>query len=75
MPAFKVHCKTVAGFAAFKNQLSYLPHSGKVLSTLAPELAGYETTKGSLHFPVDAPLPSRLVRQLVAARLGELGLG
>ena len=31
MPAFKVRGKTVAGFAAFKNHLSYLPHSGSVL--------------------------------------------
>jgi uncharacterized protein YdhG (YjbR/CyaY superfamily) len=28
MPAFKIQGKTVAGFAAFKNHLSYLPHSG-----------------------------------------------
>jgi hypothetical protein len=30
MPAFKVQGKTVAGFAAFKNHLSYLPHSESV---------------------------------------------
>ena len=34
MPAFKVRGKTVAGFAAFKNHLSYLPHSGSVLSAI-----------------------------------------
>jgi uncharacterized protein YdhG (YjbR/CyaY superfamily) len=34
MPAFKVRGKTVAGFAAFKNHLSYLPHSGSVLEKL-----------------------------------------
>lgn len=32
MPAFKVEGKVIAGFAAFKNHLSYLPHSGFVLS-------------------------------------------
>src|SRR5450755_3537623 len=32
LPAFKVHGKVVAGFAAFKQHLSYLPHSGSVLS-------------------------------------------
>jgi len=49
MPAFKVDGKTVAGFAAFKNHLSRLPHSGSVL----PACVGahrYEGTKGSLHF-------------------------
>jgi uncharacterized protein YdhG (YjbR/CyaY superfamily) len=74
MPAFKVHGKTVAGFAAFKNHLSYMPHSGSVLSTLAADLAGYEMTKGSLHFPVGEPLPASLVHTLVTTRMRELGL-
>jgi uncharacterized protein YdhG (YjbR/CyaY superfamily) len=74
MPAFKVQGKTVAGFAAFKNHLSYLPHSGSVLPRLATELAGYERTAGSLHFPIDQPLPAALVKKLVRARLQELGL-
>ncbi|MDQ2748670.1 MAG: DUF1801 domain-containing protein [Actinomycetota bacterium] len=74
MPAFRVQGKTVAGFAAFKNHLSYLPHSGSILPNLAPELVGYEGTKGSLHFPIDQPLPAAIVNKLVSARLRELGL-
>lgn len=74
MPAFKVEGKTVAGFAAFKNHLSYMPHSGSVLSTLAEDTDGYETSKGTLKFAVDGPLPTDLVRKLVDARLRELGL-
>jgi uncharacterized protein YdhG (YjbR/CyaY superfamily) len=73
MPAFKVHGRTVAGFAAFTKHLAYLPHSGSTLSDLAGELAGYERTKGSLHFPIDEPLPQSLVNSLVAVRLRELG--
>jgi uncharacterized protein YdhG (YjbR/CyaY superfamily) len=46
MPAFRTHGKTVAGFA-FKNHLSYLPHSGTVLEQLADDLAGYTMTKGA----------------------------
>jgi uncharacterized protein YdhG (YjbR/CyaY superfamily) len=72
MPAFRVGGKVVAGFAAFKDHLSYLPHSGSVLAELAGDLAGYTMTKGSLHFPVDAPLPDALVAKLVAARRAEL---
>ena len=72
MPAFKVNGKTVAGFAAFKGHLSYLPHSGSVLPELADDLAGYTSTKGSLHFPVDKPLPSALVSKLVRTRMREL---
>jgi uncharacterized protein YdhG (YjbR/CyaY superfamily) len=73
VPAFKVEGRTVAGFAAFKHHLSYLPHSGSVLTALSDELAGYQVTKGSLHFPVDQPLPAGLVSALVTTRLRELG--
>jgi uncharacterized protein YdhG (YjbR/CyaY superfamily) len=72
MPAVKVHGRTVAGFAAFKNHLSYLPHSGSVLAALSAELTSFEKTKSSLHFPVDEPLPPDLVRKLVQTRLSEL---
>jgi uncharacterized protein YdhG (YjbR/CyaY superfamily) len=73
MPAFKVRGKTIAGFAAFKDHLSYLPHSGSVLGELDDEVAGYRTTKGSLHFAVDQPLPADLVRKLVETRTRQLG--
>src|ERR1700684_2098263 len=43
VPAFRVQGKTVAGFAAFKNHLSYLPHSGSVFPQLKEELQGYAT--------------------------------
>ena len=73
MPAFKVHGKTVAGFAAFKSHLSYLPHSGSVLIELGDELVGYTWTKGSLHFDIAEPLPDSLVRSLVETKLQQLG--
>ena len=72
MPAFKVGGKVVAGFAAFKNHLSYLPHSGSVLPELGEDVTGYESTKGSLHFAVDEPLPKDLVEKLIAVRLRQL---
>ena len=71
MPAFKLRGKTIAGFAAFKSHLSYLPHSGSVIPLLAEETAAYTSTKGSLHFPVDEPLPDALVRRLLEARMAE----
>jgi uncharacterized protein YdhG (YjbR/CyaY superfamily) len=55
VPALRLGGKTIAGFAAFKDHLSYLPHSGKVLGQLAGDLTGYTMTKGSLRFPVDHP--------------------
>lgn len=72
MPAFRLHGKVVAGFAAFQHHLSYLPHSGSVIPALADELSGYRSTSGSLHFPIDTPLPRALVERLIATRLEQI---
>ena len=69
LPAFKVRGKTIAGFAAFKSHLSYLPHSGSVFAELADELKGYTFSKGALRFEVDRALPATLVSKLVEVRL------
>jgi uncharacterized protein YdhG (YjbR/CyaY superfamily) len=69
MPAFKVDGKTIAGFAAFKGHLSYVPHSGSVFRELPDELAGYEKSTGALRFAIDEPLPADLVEKLIAVRL------
>ncbi len=73
LPAFRVGDQTVAGFAAFKSHLSYLPFSGSVLSQLGDRLDGYTMTKSALHFPVDRPLPKTLVQELIAVRLADAG--
>jgi uncharacterized protein YdhG (YjbR/CyaY superfamily) len=75
VPAFRVRGQTVAGFAAFKNHLSYLPFNGSVLAQLADELKGYTMTKSALHFPVDRPLPKTIVKKLIAVRLEEVRPG
>ncbi len=72
MPAFRVNGKVVAGFAAFKDHLSYLPHSGSVLQELGEDLDGYSMSKGALRFPVDHALPDELVEKLVTTRLRHL---
>jgi len=73
IPAFRVRGKTIAGFAAFKDHVSYLPFSGSVLGALADELHGYTMTRSALHFPIDRPLPKPLIERLIAVRLDELG--
>ena len=73
VPAFRVDGRVVAGLAAFKSHLSYLPHSGSVLSAVSAT-RGYTRTKGALHFPIDSPLPQELVRELIELKLRETGL-
>ena len=75
VPAFRVSGNVIAGFAAFKNHLSYLPFSGSVLNQLPEELVGYVKTLSALHFPVDQPLPEPLVKKLIDVRLREVRRG
>ena len=75
MPAFKLQGRTIAGFAAFKRHLSYLPHSGSVIPALVAETKGFSGTRGSLHFPVDTPLPRALVKKLLDTRIAEAASG
>ena len=73
MPAFRVEGKVIAGFAAFKNHLAYLPHSGQVIGEIS-ELNDFVSTKGSLHFAVDVPLPASIVQRLIEVRMQQLGI-
>lgn len=71
-PAFRLRGETIAGFAAFKKHLSYLPFSGSVLARIGKELDGFEMTDSSLHFPSNKPLSKALVKKLIQARLEEI---
>jgi uncharacterized protein YdhG (YjbR/CyaY superfamily) len=69
MPAFK-YKGTLVWFAAFSNHCSLFP-TASVIKAFKNELKGYETTKGTVHFPLDKPLPAALVKKMVKARLAE----
>lgn len=73
MPAYRLRGKVIAGFAAFKNHLSYLPHSGSVFAEIPDDVAGYVTSKGALQFSIERPLPKALVKKLIAIRLRQVG--
>ncbi len=70
MPAFKYR-GTLVAFAAFKNHCSFFPMSGSVLAEFQEELKDYRTSKGTLQFPLDKPLPAALVKKLVKARVAQ----
>jgi uncharacterized protein YdhG (YjbR/CyaY superfamily) len=71
IPAFRYQGRIVAGFSATSSGCSYYPFSGTTLATLATDIAGYSHTKSALHFGSDTPLPTSLVRKLLAARMAE----
>jgi uncharacterized protein YdhG (YjbR/CyaY superfamily) len=70
MPAFKYKGALVA-YAAFANHCSFFPMSGRILDEFQDELQAYRTSKGTLHFPHDKPLPAALVKKIVKARIAE----
>jgi len=69
MPMFKHHGMLV-GFAAFKDHCSFFP-GAKPVATYKDELKAYETSKGTIRFPIGKPLPAALVKRLVKARIAE----
>ena len=72
MPAFVLHSKAVAGYAAFKEHCSYFPMSGSVLEAAGDAVSNYELSKGGLRFAPQKPLPLALVRRLIRLRLDEI---
>jgi uncharacterized protein YdhG (YjbR/CyaY superfamily) len=70
MPTFR-HKGALVGFAAFSNHCSFFPMSGSVIEAFQSELKGYETSKGTIRFPVDKPLPAALVKKMVKARVAQ----
>ncbi len=69
MPMYKQH-GIVVGFAAFKNHCSIFPGAA-VMDAYKEELKHYDTSKGTIRFPANKPLPAALVKKLVRARIQE----
>jgi uncharacterized protein YdhG (YjbR/CyaY superfamily) len=71
MPAFRLNGKLIAGFKAAAAHCSFHPMSGDTVAALEADLAGYETSRGTVRFSPRAGLPDTLVRKLVKTRIAE----
>jgi uncharacterized protein YdhG (YjbR/CyaY superfamily) len=69
IPAFK-HKVVLVWFAAFSNHCSLFP-TASVIEAFKKELKDFSTSKGTIHFPTDKPLPSALVKKLVKLRVAQ----
>jgi uncharacterized protein YdhG (YjbR/CyaY superfamily) len=67
IPAFR-HKSVLVWFAAFSNHCSLFP-TAAVIEAFKNELKGFSTSKGTIHFPNDKPLPIALIKKLVKARV------
>jgi len=70
MPAFHYKGALVA-YAAFKKHCSFFPMQASLTDEMQEELKGYRTSKGTLQFPQDKPLPASLVKKMVKRRVAE----
>jgi uncharacterized protein YdhG (YjbR/CyaY superfamily) len=69
IPAFK-HKGVLVWFAAFSDHCSLFP-TASVIEAFKKELKGFSTSKGTIQFPTDKPLPTALVKKLVKARVAQ----
>jgi len=70
MPMFRYKGALVT-YAAFSDHCSFFPMSLAVMAAFKNELKGSISSKGTIRFPLDRPLPAALVKKLVKARLAE----
>lgn len=70
MPAFR-HNGIVLWYAAFAGHCSLFP-TASVIEQFKDELKGYRTSKGTIQFPIEKPLPKTLIKQIVKTRLAEM---
>jgi uncharacterized protein YdhG (YjbR/CyaY superfamily) len=70
IPMFKFNGMLV-GYAAFAKHCSLFPTGSGVIERFAKDLKGYPTSRGTIRFPSDKPLPDSLIKKIVKARVAE----
>jgi uncharacterized protein YdhG (YjbR/CyaY superfamily) len=68
MPGYKLNGKPLLYFAGFEQHYSLFAASGTFFASLQEELKPYEQRKGTIHFPLDQPVPTKLITQIAKLR-------
>jgi uncharacterized protein YdhG (YjbR/CyaY superfamily) len=71
LAAFRLDGRPLVAFGATANHCAFYPMSSATVAAHKGELKDYDTSKGTIRFPADKPLPVALVRKLVKARIAE----
>ena len=72
IPGFRIDDKPLVWYAAFRNHYSMYPIGAAITRSLATDVEGYETSTGTIRFPLGEKVPVALVRKLVKARIAEV---
>jgi len=68
MPGFKFENHLLVWFAAFKDHISFFPTASGV-GAFKDKLGGYKTSKGTIQFPLDKPIPYNLIAEITKFRV------
>jgi uncharacterized protein YdhG (YjbR/CyaY superfamily) len=71
LPAFRLNGRMLVAFGATANHCAFYPMSSSTVKAFKDELKEYKTSKGTIRFQADKPLPATLVRKLMKARIAE----
>ena len=71
LAAFRLNGRPLVAFGAWANHCAFYPMSSITVEAFQDQLQGFETSKGTIRFTTDKPLPTSLVRKLVKARIAE----
>ena len=72
IPAFRVNGRLLVGFGAWANHCSFYPMSSTTFRKFQRDVKNFQTSKGTLQFSPDKPLPASFVKKLVQARIAEI---
>ena len=71
LAAFRLNGRPLVAFGAWANHCAFYPMSSTTLDAFQDQLKSYETSKGTIRFSTDRPLPAALVKKLIKARMAE----
>ena len=73
LAAFRLNGRPLVAFGAWANHCAFYPMSSATLKAFQKQLKDFATSKGTIRFSTDKPLPAALVKKLVKARRAEIG--
>jgi uncharacterized protein YdhG (YjbR/CyaY superfamily) len=72
IPTYKLHGRAVLYFAGWKQHYSLYPATERVVAAFKDELSSYEVSKGTIRFPLNQPVPVKLIGRIAKFRAEEV---